>query len=445
MSLHRNFIALAILCSAFLDAPLRAQWWDIPSVLANTLSERSVGKLQIKLDVRGRYETKRGINFGKDPDIDTALIRTRLGMTYLPVSWLKVAGTLQDSRSPFYGDNASSTVRDPLDLYESYVELFPDKPAGFGMSVGRRAASYGEGRLIGTPQWGNCSRGLDQASVYYRWPGMRLEALLVSPVKIRMGDFNAPVLGDRIWGTYDVFPSLYRKSSLDFYVLHRDQNRPGGFNSGVQALGTDRLTHNTYGFRLYGPLLAGTVYSLEAAIQRGKVGPAELHADALFAGLTRGFHIGSKTFSASGEYKFASGTANPRDPLRSGTFDQLYAANHDRFGHQDLFSWRNLHNMRSLETLGLTKALALNFQYSSFWLANIHDALYNSSGKAMAQSMSGAAGRHVGEETDLFATYRRGHWLFGAGYGYLFKGEFVRNTTPGANTNYAYLFHTYSF
>jgi hypothetical protein len=35
--------------------------------------------------------------------------------------------------------------------------------------------------------------------------------------------------------------------------------------------------------------------------------------------------------------------------------------------------------------------------------------------------------------------------LFGAGAGYLFKGEFVRNTTPGVNSMYSYLFSTYSF
>ena len=313
------------------------------------------------------------------------------------------------------------------------------------MSAGRRVLNYGEGRVISTPQWGNCSRGFDEASIYYRWPGMRLEALVVSPVKVRADRFNYPVLGDRMWGTYDVFPSLYRKNSLDFYVLHREQNRPGGFTSGVKALGTDRLSNNTYGFRLYGPALLGTVYSVEAALQRGKVGPAELHAEALFAGVKRLFHLAGKTLNVSGEYKFASGTANPRNPLHSGTFDQLYAAYHDTFGHQDLFSWRNLHNMRSLETFGLTKTLAINFQYSSFWLANVHDALYNASSKPMAQSVSGTAGRHVGEETDLFATYRRGHWLVGAGYAYLFKGEFISHTTPGANSNYAYLFHTYSF
>ena len=57
----------------------------------------------------------------------------------------------------------------------------------------------------------------------------------------------------------------------------------------------------------------------------------------------------------------------------------------------------------------------------------------------------GNAGRHVGQEADLFATYKFHQFLFGAGGGYLFKGEFIHNTTPGAGPGYMYVFQTYSF
>ena len=111
----------------------------------------------------------------------------------------------------------------------------------------------------------------------------------------------------------------------------------------------------------------------------------------------------------------------------------------------DLFGWRNIHNARGLGTLGVTKSFAMNLMYNSWWLASPRDALYNASGKSVAQSASGVAGRHVGQELDVFGTYKYKRFTFGAGYGRLFKGEFIRNATPGVSPTYAYLFHTYAF
>ena len=44
----------------------------------------------------------------------------------------------------------------------------------------------------------------------------------------------------------------------------------------------------------------------------------------------------------------------------------------------------------------------------------------------------------------MFATYKRGHFIFGAGYGHLFSGQFIQRTTPGVGPTYLYVFHTYS-
>ena len=147
----------------------------------------------------------------------------------------------------------------------------------------------------------------------------------------------------------------------------------------------------------------------------------------------------------SGEYKYASGTKNPQDATHSRTFDQLYPANHDKFGHEDLFGWRNVHNARSVATLAVTKNFAVNGMYDNFWLASRKDALYGLGGQALVRSIDGSAGRHVGQEADLFATYHYKHFLLGGGYGHVFAGEFLRKTTPGVGPAYLYLFHTYVF
>ncbi len=433
---------LAFLCFAIV--PCQAQDWDVLGQAANEVSKATDKKLTLSFEQKGRYEIRTGTNFGADPDIATGLIRTRFGLSYTPVSWLKFSGMAQDSRAPWYGDNAPNNVRDPLDWHEGYIELFPSSKQGFGLNVGRMMLNFGEGRLIGTPQWGNLARTYDQARIYWRSTRMRLEFLAVSPVKVRIGEFNHPVLGDRVWGTYNSFPNFYKAELLEFYVLRRDQNRPGGYTGGSSKDGTDKIGINTYGFRLAGPIAGGVKYSLEAALQRGKVGPADLAAEAWFAGLSRRWTLAGPTLDIGVEYKFASGTANPADPRRSATFDQLYPANHDKFGHEDLLGWRNIHNARSLATLGLTKSLAINFMYDNFWLANVKDGLYNLNGRQIVRSPTGNAGRHVGQEADVFGTYKYRHFRFGAGYGHFFSGEFVRNTTKGIGPTYVYIFHTFT-
>jgi hypothetical protein len=161
-------------------------------------------------------------------------------------------------------------------------------------------------------------------------------------------------------------------------------------------------------------------------------------------GVSRALAVASVPIIISAEYKYASGTKQP-GPTSDGTFDQLYAANHDKFGHTDLFGWRNIENFRVLNTINLTKAFSVNLMYNDWWLASARDSLYNSSGKSIAVSTNGTAGRHVGREADVFGVYRVGPYQFGLGFAHIFAGEFLRATTRGVNTRYMYVYESYSF
>jgi hypothetical protein len=435
---------ILLVCFVLLPTLAPAQDWDVGGRASSAISGATDGRLNLTFEQRGRYEDHTGSTFGKDVDVATGLYRTRLGLSYAPVPWLKFSGMVQDARAPWYGPGAPNNVRDEADWHEGFIELFPSYKEGFGLTAGRMMLNYGEGRLIGTPQWSNLSRTYDHARVHWRSARAQIEVLMVSPVKVRIGEFNRPVLGDRVWGAYNVFPNIYKSQLFEAYVLRHDQNRPGGFTGGSSKDGTDKLGVNTFGFRLAGPVVHGLKYSVEAALQRGKVGPADLSAGAWFGGLSRRWTVAGRTLDVEGEYKYASGTANPADLTHSGTFDQLYAANHDKFGHEDLFGWRNIHDARSLTTLGLTKNLAINFMYDNYWLANRKDGIYNGSGKLIVRSADGTAGNHVGQETDLYTTLKHGHFTFGAGFGRFFCGQFIQKTTPGVGPNYVYVFHTYS-
>jgi hypothetical protein len=409
---------------------------DPLQTLNQDLQETTGQVLGFTFEERTRWEEKTGVSFGKAVDQQDMLSRLRIGAQFQPTDWLRVYAMGQDSRVGFFGITAPNTMRDTIDLQESYVEL-GRRTTGFGAMFGRAMLNYGEARVIGTPQWSNVARTYDNARLYYRTARMRYELLMVSPVKVLPDQFNKPELGERIWGTYDVFTGLFHEASIDVYALRHSQNKIGGW-TGTGTLGTD-----SFGARFYGSIPHSFSYSLEGIGQTGHIGLLTQRAYAWFLGASRKVSVLNRPLNFSAEYKGASGTK--LGAVNSGTYDQLAPANHDKFGQEDLFGWRNLKTLKSLETLNLTKALALNVMYSNEWLFSSADSLYNSQGSSIAVSKKGTAGTHVGQELDGFVTYTRGAYLFGAGFGHFFKSEFITNTTPHINPRYLYVFQQYSF
>ncbi len=435
MPCQRSLLAIAaVILLACIS--LQAQIPDPGKDLNKFLAGRSDDRFRLSFEFRVRPEARTGDLFGLSPNLENPLIRLRVGAQFDVKDWLRISAMGQDARAPEYGRPAPGSARDTMDLQEGYIELFARRQEGLGAVLGRQMINLGEGRLIGNPQWVNTSRTFDTLRLYYRLPKIRLEALMVSVVKIRPDEFNRPNLGDRVWGTYSSFSNIVPQGVVDVYLLRHEQNRPGGF-SGVGRLGT-----NTVGARAAGSFSRSWKYGVEAAVQNGKTGPVAHRGYAWFSSLSRTLPL-RFPLDLEIEYKYASGSRN--SALRDGTFDQLYPANHDKFGHADLFGWRNLRNLRSLDTLHISKSVAFNFMYDNWWLASATDALYNPAGVAIARSPNGTAGTHVGQETDFFTTYHTGGWTFGAGFAHTFLAEFLRKTTPGVNTRYLYVFQSYSF
>jgi hypothetical protein len=406
--------------------------------LNSLLEQKTDGRFRLIFEFRVRDESRTGNNFGLAKNLDNPLLRTRIGAQFNATDWLLISATGQDARAPDYGGVGPTTARDSMDLHEAFVEFFARRKTGFGALFGREVIALGEGkgRLIGDSQWTNTSRSYDTARLYYRLPSARIEVLMVSEVKILADKFNVPNLGDRVWGTYDTLTKMIPKGTVDFYLLRHDQNRPGGF-TGVGRLGT-----NTLGSRAEGPLVGPWKYNLEAAIQDGKTGQVGHRGYAWFSGISRRLQT-AWPLDLEGEFKYASGSQNAA--TRDNTFDQLYASNHDRFGRADLFGWRNISNVRSLDTLHVTKPVAISVMYNNWWLASPTDALYNGSGVAIVRSPKGNAGTHIGQEADLFGTYQASGWTFGAGMAHVFAGDFLRATTPGVGTRYLFIFQSYTF
>ena len=402
---------------------------------ADAIHKESGGEFSVHLEERTRWEERYGSNFGLAKNQQDMLSRIRISADYQPTKWLSISGMGQDARAPWFGPNAPNSVRDSMDLHEAFVTLGAKKqPLNF--SFGRRMINYGETRVIGVPQWTNTSRTYDFVRAGVSTSKLSIDALLLSPIIVRPDMFNNPELGNRFWGVYTVLPKLWRGSSVDAYVLRHSQNKIGGW-TGSGTLGT-----NDYGARLYGPLPHKFAYSLEGIAQNGHLGLLNQRAYAWFAGISRPVNVGPVPVDVSAEYKVASGSHSGQ--THSATFDQFTPANHDKFGHEDLFGWRNLRTFKTLETLHPTKVLAFNVMYTHESLFSPSDALYSGSGSKIAISPKGTAGRTVGQELDGFATCTWGAHTFLAGFGHFFKGPFVMNTTPGINPRYFYISQQYT-
>lgn len=409
--------------------------WDVGPELNRELKEQTDGRVQVVFEFRSRAESRGGQSFGIDPDLVADFVRTRVGVRLQPASWLRITATGMDARAPWYGRNAPGSARDPFDLHELTFELRPAAKTGFGASFGRLPANYGDTRLIGSPAWAYITRIYDGGRAWYRWKRLRLEALLLAPVKTDGTRWNRPVMGDRVEGMYNTifFP---RKASLEFYVLRHHQNRPGGYT------GLGRFITDSFGAHLFGPLANGFRYNLEGVAQTGKIGALEHRAHAWVVQVGKQTTVLNRQFDAYAEYKFASGEHRVD---RSGAFDQIYPAAHDKFGHADLIGWRNNRNLRVAAIWSVSKAVTLNAMYNNTWLADARDALYSTAGRAIARSAAGTAGTHVGQEADLYGSYRRSGFTIGAGYGQFFSGEFIRKTTPNVTPHYLYIFQSYTF
>lgn len=419
-----------------LFSPLLAQP-DPGKNLNEYLGEKTHKRVQVLAELKQRAENRTGPAFGRDRDLAADFIRLRVGLAVKPKSWLRIVGLAQDTRAPFYGAPPPGNVRDPLDLQEGYVEMFSEKQTGFGLTAGRQMIGFGDTRLIGSPQWAYTARTWDTARLYHVSRRARIEFLHISPILPRGDGFNRPILGDRIFGTYNTLRDVWGKKTVDLYVLRHQQNRPGGF-AGVGTLGI-----NLFGSRWAVPLPSGFRVTLEGILQNGKVGLLPHRAGAWVGQLGYKTTVVKKPVDFANEYKYASGT-NPSSG-RSGTFDQLYPAAHDKLGHADLIGWRNIHNIRSITTLTAAKGWQWILMYNCSWLANTRDALYNAQGRPIVRSPNGSAGRYVGQEIDLYSNYQRGSYTVSAGVGQFVAGTFVRRATPGAHSRLLYLSTSYAF
>jgi hypothetical protein len=386
--------------------------------------------LKLGGEARMRFEDDLGMGYRNGNDDAFLLQRLRLRMEVRPSQWMAFQFEGQDSRVWGYkAQPVPASILNAMDLRQAYLDLGKEGTV-LSARVGRQSLVFGEGRLVADPAWSNTGRTFDAVRMTFTKGRFKADAFAASVVKQKNADFDRRTDGDNFHGVYAVVREWTPGSTFEPYAFWR-------LNRGLKSeFGrTGKLDTKTAGFRWYGRLPARWEYNMEMAGQAGAWSADTMGAWAGHWGLGRTLNNSKWKPKATAEYRYASGDQDPKDG-RHGAFDQLYPSAHDKFGLADQLMWSNLKHYRAAYEMTLTKTVTFKSGYNSFFLAEKRDALYAPGGKAVARSVNGTAGSHIGEEIDaqFFWTPNKNQ-AFNIGYGRIFPGRFLKSTISGVPYN----------
>jgi hypothetical protein len=334
-------------------------------------------------------------------------------------------GAYNKSRAP-------NTLYDPLDLRQGYVELNFEGPASVRFRAGRQELAFGGERLIGPADWG-ISRTFDALDLTLSAGPAKVDFIAGSTVVIDPVGFDYHKPGEHVYGAYGSIRHLLPGLNLEPYLLFK---QTANVKSETGVLG-DALVLSP-GARAFGTAPGRVDYTLEVVAQRGSYSSDQVVAlgDSSMLGWTLFDNAFKPRLSV--EYNYASGDAATKDGERN-TFDQFYPSNHAYYGMIDQFGWKNMKNARAGFDFLPLKKLKLRTDFNEFYLATVRDALYNSSGTSVVLDRK-ASSAHIGSETNSVALYQYSKvWKFGAGFGHLFAGEYLKESKVAYGYTYPYV------
>jgi Alginate export len=382
---------------------------------------------------RMRLEGSSAVGFKPDNSDFYLLQRFRWGMTLRLKPWLKIVSQTQDARVFFQNGVAAVPYQDTWDLRQAYAEIGDADKSPIALRVGRQEIRLGGERMVGVSNWTNTSRSFDAARLILRHGKFRLDTIASTVVVLRDGQVGSADAGNNLHGFYGVVTDLIPHSTLEPYLLWRLQPHVA-----AESGGSGTVSAKLSGVRWVGKVNA-TDYAVGLVFEHGSLVKDNVNAWAShwLVGYTFQSAWTPRIFS---EFNYATGDGNPKDGQRN-TFDQLYATNHDRYGLADEAGWRNIEHIRVGVDTRPGPGWSASLRYNWYWLADAHDALYNTRGDVVAKMANGAAGRWVGSEIDVLGKHTVGKSSeIGAGFAHIFPGTFLKLATPGRSYNAPYLY-----
>ncbi len=408
--------------------------------------------LKMSGEFRDRFEGHTAYGFAPGDNDEFDLTRIRLGLDFTPDPYFHAFVQARDAEA--FGEknpaDIATNMKDVFDLSQAYIEFRNGDSGWFSLKAGRQELYFGDERLLGRSYWSNASRdwdavrlslGADDVGSWLNHIGARLDLFAASVVKNYPTSFDEPQAGHNLYGMNLAMTKIVPRTTIEPYVYLKTVPSVTGTN---KKSGDERLY--TSGLRLAGTAPGGLDYRARYSLQTGNYADNSIHAWAGYGIL--GYTIPKTRFEPrfSIEYNYASGNKSINSDVR-GTFDLLYPTTHQWDRITDLFGEENIRDLKPGFDFRPLAKLKVRFVYSDLHLASRYDGLYDTSGNVLVKvPKGGAQSTDIGNEADIYGTYDVNKRLqFGAGFGHLMTGAFLKETTPGANSSYPYGFLDYNF
>jgi hypothetical protein len=389
---------------------------------------------------RERLEGPSGIGYTRSSDV-YLLQRFRLNVTMEPKPWLLFRAELQDARIFFnHHIPSANPYQDEWSLWEGYVQVGNSTEGLTDVVVGRQVLSFGDERVIGPSNWTNVGRTFNVARINLHRSDYKVSMFVASVVPGDNDDVHRALPGNNLYGIYGSLENVVPRATIEPYALWRLAPSSALL---PDTLARGHLDEVTLGLHWKGTLPADVDYDSEFDRQTGSLGSSNINAWAGYVGVGKKFpdRVWKPRVLLEGNY--ASGTKNPTGHQWS-TFDQIYPSDHDKYGFADQVGRRNLVQFRVSLDEEPAARWKIKQAFEAYWLATTHDNLYADSGAIAVPAHFGAS-PYIGDELDLVAEYSWGRGLnFGFGYAHLFAGGFLKETTPGHDYSYPYVYFQYN-
>lgn len=423
------------------DTTRRSDFWDrIKYIPLNDAGDRY---LSIGGEARWRYEYYQNSRWNAAaPDQDGYLLQRYLlhADVHLGES-IRVFGQLQTSLEDWRAGGPRATDRDQTDIHQLFgdVQLWSgDNKDSIILRIGRQEMLYGSQRLISVRESPNIRRSFDAARMLTHVGDWQVDGFVARPVEDDPGtldDWDDD--HSYFWGFYATHPlPLIEGGMFDMYYLGLRRSDA----EYVQGTG-DELRHSV-GARVFGGR-AGWDYNTEGVFQFGTFGQADIIA---------------WTVASDTGYTFQDAPLRPRVGLRAdiiggdgdgrdgrlGTFNPLFPRG-AYFGESSLIGPANLIDIHPALDLHLTDHLKLTADWDIFWRYSTNDGLYDSGGNVL-RTPNGSGAKFVGHQPSLGLEWElERHTTLSAAYSHFFAGQFIRQSGPGKDVDFAAVWLTYRF
>jgi hypothetical protein len=293
--------------------------------------------------------------------------------------------------------------------------------------------TLGSGRLVGSGDWTNVTKTFNVARATITQTGFKMDVVAGSVVAIDATRMDRAKPGEHFYGSYVTLDKVLKGATFEPYAF---------LKTALKVKSKDGRTGNTdtvyLGGRLAGKAPGAFDYSIEAVKEVGMYADDAINAFGFVGG--GGWTVPSAPWSIrlNSDYAFATGDSGAVDGHHQ-SFDYLYGPQSINSLSQQI-AWKNIKDWRAGVDFKPFKKLTAKVSFRDYWLANVKDSLYNSSGVKTVTNTK-ALSAHVGEGLDTQLVYSfNPKTSMGIGVGNLAPGSYLAQSNKNTGFIYPYLY-----